>query len=217
MEKFEQPQQPISPDEGEITPTNPNEQERLEQEEIIAAEKKITDALVESTPEAEHAPAWLKETSKKIADAWFDPKSFESQETYEKIGVRIFKKFMPSSGDYVYRYVWKKFGAPDWVKPGNIDSLKNMQFFTRVYETIHVSFLALGAGVMASQLSAGNINAAAFTAALNTLVNVYPIMVQRYNRLRLYRNINKMEERNAKGDNKAKSDESGDKEIEPES
>lgn len=199
MERFGRPQQPIEPEKQELSGTSPSEQERLEQEEILAAERKITDALVESIPEAEQAPAWIKETSKKIADAWFDPKSFESQDAYEKIGVRTFKKFMPTSGDYVYRYVWKKIGAPDWVKPGDIESLKRMQVFTRVYETIHVSFLAIGAGVMVSQLSEGNMNAAAFTAAISTLINVYPIMVQRYNRLRLYRNINKMEERKVPG------------------
>lgn len=197
MEKSEQPQQPIKQG-GETPVVNLSEQEKLEQQKILEAEKKITDALVESTPEAEQAPDWLKETSKKIADAWFDPKSFESQETYEKIGIRTFKKFMPSCGDYVYRYVWKKFGASDWVKPGDIESLKRMQFFTRVYETVHVSFLALGVGVIASQLSEGNVNSAAFAAVINTLVNVYPIMVQRYNRLRLYRNINKMEKHERK-------------------
>ncbi len=159
----------------------------------------LEQAIVQATPEAKKAPSWFRQVVKKVSDAWFEPKSFEQNpELYEKLGVRTYKKYMPTSGDLVCRLVWKRFGAPDWVQHGSLNSLKNMEMFTRLYEVIHTTFLAVGATTMAAQLQAGQIEAAAFTAGLNTLVNVYPIMVQRYNRGRLYRTIHKMEEREQK-------------------
>ena len=200
MEKFEQLAQSTEVKTIEKSPfAEVSGQETVEKEKILAAEKKITGALVESTPGAEQAPGWIKEVSKKVADAWFDPKSFESQETYEKLGVRLFKKFMPSSGDYVYRLVWKKMlGFSDQVKLGDIESLKNAEYNARLCETAHVSFFALGMGVIAAQLADGNMTGAIYISALNTLMNVYPIMVQRYNHIRFKRNLDKMENRNAR-------------------
>ena len=189
MENFKKPKE-------EITPVDsPSGQD------LLGTENELTDDLVESKPEAKQALVWLQKAITKIADAWFDPKSFESEEAYEQIGVRIFKRYMPSSGDYVFRHVWKKHGSPDWVKHGDIESLKNMEFSTQMIETVHVCLFALYTDIMASQFAEGNINKATFLAVMNILVNVYPIMVQRYNRIRLYRAINNMEERNKKRDN----------------
>ncbi|KKQ08908.1 hypothetical protein A3E66_04680 [Candidatus Daviesbacteria bacterium RIFCSPHIGHO2_12_FULL_37_16] len=155
----------------------------------------LEQAIVQATPEAENAPSWFGQVVKRVSDAWFEPKSFEQNpEVYEKLGVRTYKKYVPTSGDLVRRLVWKRFGDESWVK-GNVDSLKSMERFTRIYEGIHATFLGVGVATMAAQLQAGQIEGAAFTAGLNTLVNVYPIMTQRYNRSRLYRTIHKMEER----------------------
>ncbi|MEW6687347.1 MAG: hypothetical protein AB1393_14275 [Candidatus Edwardsbacteria bacterium] len=151
-------------------------------------------SIIQATPEADMAPPWFRRVVKNVTDAWFDPKSFEKNpELYEKLGVRTFKKWMPITGDVVHRVFWKRLGLGDFVQPNSIQSLKNYETFTRVYEGIHLTFLGLGCAQLASQVHAGQIDAALLTAGLNTLVNVYPIMVQRYNRSRLYNTIQKME------------------------
>ena len=169
-------------------------EDTLEGQKVTKLDSSTEQALSVDTPEAKKIPPWFKGVVKKVTDAWFDPKSFEQNpKVYEKLKVRVFKKYMPPSGDLVYRHVWKRFGALDMVETGNLDSLKSMESFTRLYEGIHTTFLGIGAAILAHQLAEGQIKAATFTAGLNLLVNVYPIMVQRYNRSRLYRAIHKME------------------------
>lgn len=157
--------------------------------------KTVVDKAIETTtPEAEKVPPWFRQIVKKIADAWFDPKSFEQNpKVYEKLGIRTFKKYIPT-GDLMNRLVWKRLGAEDLVKP-TLESLKNYEKYTRLYESVHLTALGLGAVTMAAQLSSGQIEGAVFTAGINTLVNVYPILLQRYNRSRLYKVINRMESR----------------------
>lgn len=154
----------------------------------------IQNALQETTKEIETPPKWFTKTADKILNAWFDPKSYESEEMYEKVGIKTFKKYIPTTGDLVNKYFWKKIDPGDFVNKGE-SSLKNFETFTRVCETIHLSFFALMAGEAAVELATGNASAAAFTTGINILVNAYPIMLQRYNRIRLFRAINKFEDR----------------------
>jgi len=172
--------------EGQPRGTN-IEQGITDKKEVQPDISRIENAITENTPEAEQAPGWFKQTVGKITDAWFDPKSFEENpELYEKLGVRTYKKYMPISGDVVYRAVYKKLGAPDWARHGNLQSLKNMERFTRVLEAGHEAGLAIWASGIGLMLANGHIKEAAFWGGMNMLVNVYPIMLQRYNRSRLY-------------------------------
>jgi hypothetical protein len=155
----------------------------------------VVDAILESTSDDETTPSWFKDTAKTIADAWFDPKSFEKDPTlYEKLGIRTFKRYLPT-GDLIPRLLRRRF---TFIGGTSVNDLKNYERFTRVYETIHLGFLGLGAAALGEELASGKIGQAAFTAGINTLVNVYPIMLQRYNRSRLYRTINRIEEREAR-------------------
>lgn len=163
--------------------------------EVAFSPNSIQAAIIENTPEAKKAPPHFREAVGKIIGAWFDPKSFEQDPTaYERLGVRTFKKYMPTSGDLVYRLVWKKFGTPNMTGDGSKQALRNYEFFTRVFETAHLSLFALYTAAITEELQAGRLDKAAVITGLNTLVNVYPIMVQRYNRSRLYKAINKVHE-----------------------
>lgn len=155
--------------------------------------KNVIDQPEETTQEAEPAPPWFKDALQKISDAWFDPKSFESPDAYEKIGIRKFKRYMPLvSSDIFQRKVWKRIGGKSFIN-GKSD-LKKSTVYTKVAEASHSAiFLAMSAGI-AQRLENGDIRGAAFMAGINTLANVYPVMMHRYNRIRLYRAINKMEE-----------------------
>ena len=152
-------------------------------------------ALTQAIPEAVQAPLWFSETVNKITAAWFNPKSFESPEAYEKLGIRTIKKYLPTSGDLIRRVVWKRFGDEAWVKHGDIQSLKNQERFTRVFEGVHLAAVGVFSTATGFLLAQGDIKGTVAATAINAIYNAYPIMLQRYNRLRLYRAINHMEER----------------------
>lgn len=158
----------------------------------------VETAIIEDVPETDKALSWFKDVVKQTTDAWFDPKSFEKNpEVYEKLGVKTFKKYVPTGGDLVVNFM-RRHGGSGVIDDGSINSLRNYEKFTRIYETIHLVFFGVVAATIGSQLQAGYIETAAFIAGINTLVNVYPIMLQRYNRSRLYNTINKMEQREAR-------------------
>ena len=152
----------------------------------------------EPTLDANQPPTWFRSTATKIADAWFDPKSFEQHPgLYEKLGVKTFKRFMPT-GDLLYQSTWKKLTGFDMVRIDSPQSLKNMEIFTRVFESIHLAGFAVSAAEVGFFAAHQNVKPAVIAGALNILVNIYPIMVQRYNRVRLYRTINRMNKRDIK-------------------
>ncbi len=154
----------------------------------------VENAIIQAAPDEEQTPLWLRETTKRIADAWFDPKSFESPEAYERLGVKTIKRYMPTGGDIVTRLVRKMVGGGGWVR-GNLESLKDMEHFTRLYEGAHIAAFALLSANIGLELASGDTKTAAAVTALNIATNVFPIMLQRYNRLRLYRAIHRMEEK----------------------
>lgn len=152
--------------------------------------------------ESSRIPDWFKKTVKTVTDAWFDPKSFEQHPGfYERFGIRKFKRFVPTSGDLVNKLVWKKFGEDDSVKL-NLASLKDAEKFTRYAETIHMVYFGVMNAMAGQYFAQGELSMASVTAVLNVLGNVYPVMLQRYNRIRLYRAMSNLEERNTQLESK---------------
>jgi len=97
--------------------------------------------------------------SSELSEWYFRPRSFELRrdgQIYVPFGVRIYKKFVPSSGDIITRL-------------RGIDRLKIVESGSRRQ--------ALGA-----EIAFGNHNFLIST-VINLLVNIYPIMVQRFNRV----------------------------------
>jgi len=164
----------------------------------VSSGSTVEQRSTDPTLETESPPAWFRDTVAKIADAWFDPKSFEEHTgLYEKLGVKTFKKYMPT-GDLFYLSAWKKLTGLDAVQLNSPLSLKNMEVFTRVFETIHLVGFAVMSAEMGVFVSHQEVKSTVLASALNMLINVYPIMVQRYNRVRLYRTINQLNLRNIK-------------------
>jgi hypothetical protein len=139
----------------------------------------LEDAIIHAIPKAEYAPSWFKHAFQKIADAWFDPKSFESQQVYEALGVRTIKKYIPAGGDIVLRLLRKTTILKGGLVERDLNSLKNMEHFTRLYEGIHVALFSISSAFIGAELAAGNISKAAGLSALNTAINVFPSMLQR--------------------------------------
>ena len=153
-------------------------------------------ANLEREDQLEPPPAWFGGLVKKATDFWFDPKSFESEEMYEKLGIRTFKKYIPT-GEVTSKLVWKLTHQNAFIGGSSEKDLRNFERFTRIYETIHLYFLPIAAASIGISLSRGDLGSAAFTAGMSTLVNVYPVLLQRYNRLRLYKAIEHAQTRDA--------------------
>jgi glycosyl-4,4'-diaponeurosporenoate acyltransferase len=126
-------------------------------------------------------PAW---------DFWFAPKHFESPQLYERLGVLWIKRYVPTGGDY-FR---KKYGVRVIDIKSTIESLLKFEERTRVYEAIHVvAFLAF---LLFSiwQLVSGRTTGIGFVIAcvVYVLLILSPVLLQRYNRIRVYEAIRRM-------------------------
>jgi hypothetical protein len=126
-------------------------------------------------------------------DFWFAPKRFESPQLYERLGVIWIKRYVPTGGDY-FR---KKYGVRVIDIKSNIESLLKFEERTRLYEVIHLgAFLAF---LLFSiwQLVSGRTNGMGFVIAcvVYVLLILSPVLLQRYNRIRVYEAIRRMRQK----------------------
>ena len=126
-------------------------------------------------------------------DFWLAPKRFESPQLYERLGVLWIKRYVPTGGDY-FR---KKYGVRVIDIKSNIESLLKFEERTRLYEVIHLgAFIAF---VLFSiwQLVSGRTNGIGFVIAcvVYVLLILSPVLLQRYNRIRVYEAIRRMRQK----------------------
>lgn len=130
-----------------------------------------------------------------ISEGYFAPKPWEGDgRIYRWVGIRTFKRWIPS-GDLLNRFARRNTGegVPFYsLSKPNIKEAKKYDRSTRVFETIHAAGLAVfAAGLARIDTSIGpsitdnpyiidTVNGAA------TAVNLYAVMLQRYNRARIY-------------------------------
>lgn len=121
-----------------------------------------------------------------LLQLWFGPKPFErSGELYERLGVRRFKRFLPF-GYHTNRLV-RALGARGFKVVGDEKSAMVWVLFTMVVEALHTLAFAAFSTFMVLDLLGGEYGRAVANLLLNLLVNVYPVMAQRYTRIRLLR------------------------------
>jgi hypothetical protein len=130
-------------------------------------------------------PILLSLTAWFLPPAWFQPQPWErGGRVYEPLGVRWFKRFM-IGGDLMNRHVRRE--EPRYRIYADEAMRTAIAQQSIVSEKVHtIMFLcALWPALLGA--AAGWWWYAAFTCAANLIVNVYPIMVQRYARARLIR------------------------------
>jgi hypothetical protein len=117
---------------------------------------------------------------------YFDPKPFETVgdcRLYRFLGIRLFKRYLPTSGDVVSR--WQGISRIRRADGGLEHALRRYERVTRSYEARHI-FGALSMFAISwwsiTFHSKGEWSA---LLAANALINGYPIILQRYNRIRL--------------------------------
>jgi hypothetical protein len=105
---------------------------------------------------------------------------------YEKIGVRTFKYFVPTCGD-----LWIKLYQKVFKKKVSLTSTRkkavHFASMTQVYELIHYFGFVLLLVINVIVLFQGKTSSTVWIFLMNILVNVYPIILNRYNRIRLSR------------------------------
>lgn len=120
----------------------------------------------------------------RISDIYFAPKFFESEKLYETLGVRGIKNAL------------MKLGSVYSIHDFSTEGLQTIETLGRIYEGFHLTLGVIAGGN--ALLHPGDFNSIpmGFIAVAATAVNGALIPVQRYNRLRLTRLI---ERRKARG------------------
>ena len=119
-------------------------------------------------------------------DWYFEPKEFEkSGKLYERLGVKKFKDFLIKRNDQSKYYLSEDKGR----------ALRGYKKKTRQFETVHLVGTALFAGLspitLAFETDVEKISYLGLITGANILCNIYPIMLQRYNRNRLVKSMDK--------------------------
>lgn len=127
-----------------------------------------------------------KDPAVSMPQIYLRPKQFEYFSTssiYTLIGVGIFKRFVPTTGDLARRM--RGISQLKYRRQELVSDLYNLEVYTRTMETRHwigmVLFIAI-AWVLKSEYSVFDY---LFVSALFLIVNVYPILLQRHNRIRI--------------------------------
>lgn len=117
---------------------------------------------------------------------WFRPHDWEDGGAiYERLGIRRMKelyfggRLMNDLVSHLLGRRYRPFRGGDWPR--------RWLRFTVVVEIGHTLIFAYMTVSAAGELVAGDPWSAGVTLAINVLVNGYPVMIQRYNRIRLLR------------------------------
>ncbi len=123
-------------------------------------------------------------------DIWFRPKCFESERLYERLGALVIKRYVPTGGDLVMRRLRRNHPGRRWVT-SSLQSLRQHERRTRLNELIHLIGFVGFTVLAASKFASGSLTVLGltFALALNLILGLWPVILQRYNRLRLYRAI----------------------------
>ena len=121
---------------------------------------------------------------------WFRPRRFESERLYERLGARVLKRYVPTGGDLVMRRLRRHHPDRRWLT-SSPQSLCQYERRTRLNELIHLIGFVGGTVLITSKFALGSLATSwlIIALALNLILGLWPVVLQRYNRLRLYRAI----------------------------
>lgn len=121
----------------------------------------------------------------RLPSGWFYPREWEVRgRIYEALGVRWYKQFM-LGGDRHNRRVRRRL--ENYRIYADSRTTRRLANETRVSERVHIIMLLFATWPALFGALAGWWKYAAFVTAGNVLVNVYPIVLQRYTRSRIMR------------------------------
>lgn len=148
-------------------------------EDKLGGENKGLEQSVNASYEPQAVP-------ERITDIYFKPKSFErSCRVYRWLGVPYFKKILMGTIGKL-----RKKGEPNTYRIGkdrSIDSLLDFETATRLNETAHAIIAPFCAYFSYLDFATDPEKGIAF--AIGAVLNFYIVMLQRYNRARIYNTL----------------------------
>lgn len=117
---------------------------------------------------------------------YFEPKTFEfygGKTIYEMVGIKTYKKYLPTTGDII-----RKRRNITQIKISNSDKLEELYNYekkTRNYEWRHIIGVIIFILLIIMFDKKLTIFDWIFLSLLNLFINIYPIFLQRYNRIRI--------------------------------
>ena len=118
--------------------------------------------------------------------SYFKPKRFEMYRNgtiYDLEGIKLYKKYLPSTGDLVRK--WRNIKQIKIGANGRVNELYRYERKTRNYEFRHI-IGAILLIILSFQLDRKlTLFDWIFLPALNLYINIFPIFLQRYNRNRI--------------------------------
>lgn len=122
----------------------------------------------------------------RVAEAYFQEKPIESVELYRALGVTVFQKLLPWGGNISVRHRAPTLMPTNRTIEGRLQVLEAK---TRRIEGVHLGLLALTTAltIAGSLTPEGTALRLLAVTGINVLFNIYPLMLQRYNRLRVHR------------------------------
>ena len=127
----------------------------------------------------------------KLIELYLTPRFWERNgKLYKFLGIKVFKKYVPTSGDYVRR----RFGAT-LIRIKSIEDVREYEKHTRASELAHVTLFLATVPLMVLYLILGVVGPFWSLVVANLLINIYPVMLQRYNRARIYKIIARYDNR----------------------
>ena len=111
---------------------------------------------------------------------YYDLKAFErTGQVYERLGIRLFKRLVRRGPLSIFSPTLR------FAKEKTISALRHLDDEMRKAETGHVFIFMLMLLFSSYALLRGWFDAVAWMLAFNVIINGYPIMLQRYNRIKL--------------------------------
>lgn len=124
---------------------------------------------------------------------YFKPKRFEvyqNKTIYDLVGIRTYKKYLPTTGDLARKR--QNITQIKTGKAGIIDELYKYERKTRNYEWRHLLGATLFILLVILIDRKLTVFDWIFLSILNLTVNIYPIFLQRYNRIRILKVLRNM-------------------------
>jgi hypothetical protein len=114
---------------------------------------------------------------------YFKEKNWEQKgKTYEQLGIHFFRKLLVIVG-------WEKLNKKENPVKNNLAALIHLEYRTKQSELGHLIIFFIVGGFSIYVAIRYSFSASSWLIFLNLLLNIYPILLQRYNRPRLQRAI----------------------------
>jgi hypothetical protein len=128
---------------------------------------------------------------RRLLDFWFLPRRFETERFYELLGARLLKRYVPTGGDLVMRWLRRRHPGARLLGGATLESLRRFERWTRVAEGVHIVGFMCFAALAGWRFTRGSLSGTGPGVALvlDLAFGLWPVTLQRYNRLRVTRVI----------------------------